>query len=138
MFPRHLTSPYTTDLYTSTTPTSTTNVTSTATTPTYWECLFTTRCGIGWIPGFGFAYLSGVLLWVPLLVIVVFSLPWVRRGGHFHVSPHVTSVSHVLFALANVVSQCAFILNASTCCRRVKIVAAPKETHSTSQIGRRY
>ncbi|KAI0213701.1 NADPH oxidase 5 [Lamellibrachia satsuma] len=72
-------------LYTSTTPTSATNVTSTATTPTYWECLFTTRCGIGWIPGFGFAYLSGVLLWVPLLVIVVFSLPWVRRGGHFHV-----------------------------------------------------
>ncbi|KAI0213699.1 NADPH oxidase 5 [Lamellibrachia satsuma] len=72
-------------LYTSTTPTSATNVTSTATTPTYWECLFTTRCGIGWIPGFGFAYLSGVLLWVALLVIVVFSLPCIRRGGHFQV-----------------------------------------------------
>ncbi|KAK2179660.1 hypothetical protein NP493_479g01039 [Ridgeia piscesae] len=82
-------------LYTSSTPTSGTNVTSAATTPTYWECLFTTRCGIGWIPGFGFAYLSGVLLWVPLLVIVAFSLPCIRRGGYFRVSYEVISGSLV-------------------------------------------
>ncbi|CAF1211376.1 unnamed protein product [Adineta ricciae] len=43
--------------------------------------MFTTTPDIGWIGGF--APLSGVILWVILAIIVVFSMQWIRRGGHF-------------------------------------------------------
>ncbi|CAF1628659.1 unnamed protein product, partial [Rotaria magnacalcarata] len=43
--------------------------------------LFTTEPNIGWVGGF--ASLSGLLLCIILSVIVVCSMRWIRRGGHF-------------------------------------------------------
>ncbi|CAF2205958.1 unnamed protein product [Rotaria magnacalcarata] len=45
--------------------------------------LFTTEPNIGWVGGF--ASLSGLLLCIILSVIVVCSMRWIRRGGHFQV-----------------------------------------------------
>ena len=50
---------------------------------------FTTRPSIGWISGF--APLSGVILSVILLSIVICSMQWIRRGGHFQVSARILS-----------------------------------------------
>lgn len=65
--------------------TQTVPVNSTATPPLeYWEYLFTFKSKIGFV-GPGFAYLSGVLLDIILLVMFLCSLSFVRRGGHFQV-----------------------------------------------------
>ena len=45
---------------------------------------FTTRGGVGWVAGF--APLSGVILCIILVVMVIFSMQWIRRGGHFQVT----------------------------------------------------
>ena len=51
---------------------------------TFWEYLFTTKPGIGWIyPGLG--YITGDVLIVVLLIIVVCSLSAVRASGYFQV-----------------------------------------------------
>ncbi len=50
----------------------------------YWEILFTLKSGIGWI-GPGFAYISGVILDIVLTIMVICSMPFVRRSGHFQV-----------------------------------------------------
>ena len=52
---------------------------------TYAEVLFTTKSNIGWLVP-GFAYLSGVLLMVVLIIMVICSSPGVRRSGYFQVS----------------------------------------------------
>ena len=49
----------------------------------YWEYLFTTRPNIGLL--WGFAPLSGVILDVILVIMVVLSMNFVRRGGYFQV-----------------------------------------------------
>ena len=51
---------------------------------TWAEWLFTLKAGIGWI-GPGFAYVSGWVLDVVLTIMVICSMPFVRRGGHFQV-----------------------------------------------------
>ena len=48
-----------------------------------WECLITTNTGEGWIAGT--AGITGLLLFVVLAIMTVFSLPCVRRQGHFEV-----------------------------------------------------
>ncbi|CAF3083659.1 unnamed protein product [Rotaria socialis] len=45
--------------------------------------MFTTRPNVGWIGGF--APLSGVILCIILLVMIICSMHWIRRGGHFQV-----------------------------------------------------
>ncbi|CAF4737076.1 unnamed protein product [Rotaria socialis] len=45
--------------------------------------LFTTEPNIGWVGGF--ASLSGFLLCIILTLMVVCSMRWIRRGGHFQV-----------------------------------------------------
>ncbi|CAF3549158.1 unnamed protein product [Rotaria sp. Silwood1] len=45
--------------------------------------MFTTKPNIGWIHGF--TPLSGVILCVILTIIVVCSMQWIRRGGHFQI-----------------------------------------------------
>lgn len=47
------------------------------------DCLFTTKAGVGWV-GHS-AYITGWPILVILIVIVICSLPFVRRGGHFQV-----------------------------------------------------
>ena len=53
-------------------------------TVTYWEYLFTLKAGLGYV-GPGFAYISGVLLDVILLIMVICSTPFIRRNGYFQV-----------------------------------------------------
>ena len=51
---------------------------------TFWEYLFTTKPGIGWIhPGLG--YITGDVLIVVLTIIVICSLSAVRASGYFQV-----------------------------------------------------
>lgn len=59
----------------------------------YWEHVLTLRSQVGWV-GPGFAYLSGVILAAIMLVIVICSLPCVRRSGHFEVNPICLQLSH--------------------------------------------
>ncbi|XP_064645176.1 NADPH oxidase 5-like [Lineus longissimus] len=47
------------------------------------ECLFTTRPGIGWVAGM--ASISGWVLLVIFIILVICSLPVIRRSGHFEV-----------------------------------------------------
>lgn len=44
---------------------------------------FTTGPNIGWVGGF--APLSGVILTIILSIMVICSMEWIRRGGHFQV-----------------------------------------------------
>ncbi|XP_045183850.2 NADPH oxidase 5-like [Mercenaria mercenaria] len=48
-----------------------------------WEVLFTVKAGVGFVGGS--AFITGWLLDVVLIVIVICSLPFIRRGGHFQV-----------------------------------------------------
>ncbi|XP_070546727.1 NADPH oxidase 5-like isoform X2 [Ptychodera flava] len=51
-----------------------------------WECLFTTKAMVGSVDWhYGTAYLTGWILDLILLVMVVCSMPFVRRSGHFQV-----------------------------------------------------
>ncbi|CAF1133458.1 unnamed protein product [Adineta steineri] len=45
--------------------------------------MFTTKHGIGWIGDF--APLSGIILCIILIIIVICSMQWIRRGGHFQI-----------------------------------------------------
>ena len=45
--------------------------------------MFTTKPDVGWVGGF--APLSGVILCIILAIIVICSMQWIRRGGHFQV-----------------------------------------------------
>ncbi|XP_072292143.1 NADPH oxidase 5 isoform X2 [Eucyclogobius newberryi] len=49
----------------------------------FWEYVFTTRPGIGWV--MGTASLTGVVLQVLIGLMVVCSMTFVRRSGHFEV-----------------------------------------------------
>ena len=51
----------------------------------YWEYLFTLKTGVGYV-GPGFAFVSGVVLDVILFIMVICSLPYIRRNGYFQVS----------------------------------------------------
>ncbi|XP_069103028.1 NADPH oxidase 5-like [Argopecten irradians] len=48
-----------------------------------WEVLFTTKAGIGYVDAS--AFITGWILDVVLVVMVICSLPFVRRSGHFEV-----------------------------------------------------
>lgn len=48
-----------------------------------WEVLFTVKAGVGYVAGS--AFITGWLLDIVLIIIVICSLPFVRRGGHFQV-----------------------------------------------------
>ena len=48
-----------------------------------WEFLLTHKFNLGLAPGA--AYITGWMLVIILTVIVICSLPFVRRGGHFQV-----------------------------------------------------
>ena len=52
---------------------------------------FTVKPDIGWIHGS--AALSGIILCVILLIIMICSMQWIRRGGHFQVSARIRSVA---------------------------------------------
>ena len=71
------------------------NVTTAAPNPVtglaYWEILLTFKGPAGWLIG-GTAYLSGVVLDIMLLIMVICSMPFVRRGGHFQVKIKLTSI----------------------------------------------
>ncbi|UJR09322.1 hypothetical protein I4U23_013565 [Adineta vaga] len=45
--------------------------------------MFTTKPNVGWVGGF--APLSGVILCIILAVIIICSMQWIRRGGHFQI-----------------------------------------------------
>ncbi len=49
----------------------------------YFRLQFTTKPDVGWVGGF--APLSGVILFIILAIIVICSMQWIRRGGHFQV-----------------------------------------------------
>uniref|UniRef100_A0AAV2L1C1 Uncharacterized protein n=1 Tax=Knipowitschia caucasica TaxID=637954 RepID=A0AAV2L1C1_KNICA len=49
----------------------------------FWEYVFTTRPGIGWVKGT--ASLTGVVLQALIFLMVVCSMTFVRRSGHFEV-----------------------------------------------------
>ena len=49
-----------------------------------WEVLFTTKAGVGFVAGS--AFITGWILDVILIVMVICSMPFVRRTGHFQVS----------------------------------------------------
>ena len=80
----------------------------------WWEVLFTFRTKQGWV-GPGFAYLSGILLQTILVVIVICSMPFVRRRGYFQVYQYLAildarhPISHLL------------IIHLSKCCRYICI-----------------
>ncbi|CAH1788924.1 unnamed protein product, partial [Owenia fusiformis] len=61
---------------------------------TYMEYLFTTKPAIGWIAGL--APLSGVALDLVLIIMLICSMPFVRRGGHFQVF-YWTHLLYVIF-----------------------------------------
>ena len=48
-----------------------------------WEVLFTTKAGVGFVAGS--AFITGWLLDIILIIIVICSMPFVRRSGHFQV-----------------------------------------------------
>ena len=48
-----------------------------------WEYLFTSRGGQGWF--FSLAGITGVVLTFILIVMIIFSQPFVRRKGYFEV-----------------------------------------------------
>ncbi|XP_033725578.1 NADPH oxidase 5-like [Pecten maximus] len=48
-----------------------------------WEVLFTTKAGIGYVEAS--AFITGWILDVVLVIMVICSLPFVRRSGHFEV-----------------------------------------------------
>ena len=50
------------------------------------DILFTTKAGVGWVEHS--AYITGWPILLILIIIVICSLPFVRRGGHFQVSVH--------------------------------------------------
>lgn len=47
------------------------------------QCLFTTKVRLGLVPGA--ASITGIILCVILLTMVVCSMQWIRRGGHFQI-----------------------------------------------------
>uniref|UniRef100_A0A8C6TDF8 NADPH oxidase, EF-hand calcium binding domain 5 n=1 Tax=Neogobius melanostomus TaxID=47308 RepID=A0A8C6TDF8_9GOBI len=49
----------------------------------FWEYVFTTRPGIGWVSGM--ASITGVVLQVFIILMVICSMTFVRRSGHFEV-----------------------------------------------------
>uniref|UniRef100_A0A3B4AUN0 Uncharacterized protein n=1 Tax=Periophthalmus magnuspinnatus TaxID=409849 RepID=A0A3B4AUN0_9GOBI len=49
----------------------------------FWEYVFTTRPGIGWVKGT--ASVTGVILQVLIFLMVICSMTFVRRSGHFEV-----------------------------------------------------
>ncbi|KAK7891768.1 hypothetical protein WMY93_023731 [Mugilogobius chulae] len=49
----------------------------------FWEYVFTTRPGIGWVKGT--ASVTGVVLQVLIFLMVICSMTFVRRSGHFEV-----------------------------------------------------
>ena len=51
----------------------------------YWEYLLTMKSGVGYV-GPGFAFISGVILDVVLLIMVICSLPVIRKNGYFQVT----------------------------------------------------
>ncbi|XP_060064891.1 NADPH oxidase 5-like [Ylistrum balloti] len=59
-----------------------------------WEIFFTTRAGYGWV--YGTAILSGWALDIILVVMIICSLEFVRRGGHFQVFYN-THMLYILF-----------------------------------------
>ncbi|XP_053387037.1 NADPH oxidase 5-like isoform X3 [Mercenaria mercenaria] len=48
-----------------------------------WEVLFTVKAGVGYVGGS--AFITGWLLDIILIVMVICSMPFIRRGGHFQV-----------------------------------------------------
>lgn len=52
-------------------------------TSTLAEYLSTTKPDIGWVAGL--APLTGWILWIALLTMIITSLPFIRRTGHFEV-----------------------------------------------------
>ncbi|XP_021366755.1 NADPH oxidase 5-like isoform X2 [Mizuhopecten yessoensis] len=58
-----------------------------------WEILFTTRAGFGWV--YGTAILTGWALDLTLIIMIICSLEFVRRGGHFQVFYN----THMLYLL---------------------------------------
>ena len=51
---------------------------------TYAEILFTLKSDVGWLVP-GFAFLSGILLMITLTIMVLCSMPFVRKSGCFQV-----------------------------------------------------
>ena len=58
-----------------------------------WEVLFTTKAKVGYVAGS--AFITGWLLDVILIVMVMCSMPFVRRSGHFQVSTYNPSLTAV-------------------------------------------
>ncbi|CAF1361000.1 unnamed protein product [Rotaria magnacalcarata] len=50
---------------------------------TWAEYMFTTRPGIGWVGSF--ASISGIIIFMTFIIMFIFSLQWIRRGGHFEI-----------------------------------------------------
>jgi hypothetical protein len=48
-----------------------------------WEVLFTAKAGVGFVGGS--AFITGWLLDIVLVIMVICSMEFVRRGGHFQV-----------------------------------------------------
>lgn len=48
-----------------------------------WEILFTTKAGFGWV--YDTAILTGWGLDIIVVIMVICSMPFVRRSGHFQV-----------------------------------------------------
>jgi hypothetical protein len=63
-------------------------------TPTYFQLLFTTKSGLGWVNGS--AMPTGWALIIVLLIIVIFSMPCIRRNGYFQLF-YITHWFHVFF-----------------------------------------
>ncbi|XP_069102288.1 NADPH oxidase 5-like isoform X2 [Argopecten irradians] len=59
-----------------------------------WEIFFTTRAGYGWV--YGTAILTGWALDIVLVIMIICSLEFVRRGGHFQVFYN-THMLYILF-----------------------------------------
>lgn len=53
------------------------------------DILFTTKAGVGWVAAS--AYITGWPIFIILITIVICSLPFVRRSGHFQVSHFLSS-----------------------------------------------
>ncbi|XP_033725536.1 NADPH oxidase 5-like isoform X2 [Pecten maximus] len=59
-----------------------------------WEILFTNRAGYGWV--YGTAIVTGWVLDIIIVIMIICSLEFVRRGGHFQVF-YTTHMLYILF-----------------------------------------
>lgn len=77
------------------------------TTISYWDFLVSVNLGIGWF--YGSACLTGWILVLLLVIMLIFSMNFVRRTGNFEVSP-INHLISIQFNIKNLLSRFSITL----------------------------